>query len=94
MTSPNLDRRTVLAGLSAVPLAAVFPPPAFPQTAKEAWLDDCARRFIDRAALTRREADEIAGLCWKNTVDSEGPAPKTGGAEAADIEMSYWDEPA
>lgn len=54
---------------------------------QEEWISRCAQRYVDVARLTSEAAREWAEACWENRED-DSDSPE----EAADIDMSYWEE--
>jgi hypothetical protein len=72
---------------------------------KEEWLKRCANRFVEKAWVVRKSAEEMAQACWENVKDHLlGACPLTEEQvlanavsgnytpeEAADEEMSAWD---
>ena len=92
-------RQVMLAGtcsIAATTLSGRFGAAAFaaPATAEQAWLQECSRRFQQRALLPTAQADEMAQICLVSARQFEDVGadmiPDYSGTEAADSELSYW----
>jgi len=57
------------------------------------WVAQCAGRFQERGGLTAKQADEYAYATACVELDDNGPdvARWTDPIEAADSDMSYWE---
>ena len=55
------------------------------------WKRICADRFLQRAELEPDEAESIAAECFELCQD-DGGFLKHDPEDAADLEMSYWDD--
>lgn len=51
---------------------------------KDEWIHRCANRLIEKAAVTKKIAVEVAESCWENCLDHTDPEGD------ADEELSYW----
>ena len=60
---------------------------------RDQWLTKCAQRLIDRGGLDAGDAAANAIECAKLQTDDNGtnPAKWDAPADAADEEMSHWD---
>lgn len=61
---------------------------------KTEWLEACAAKFIE-AGFEQNPATEMASSCLDNTIRAEGSelaALETSPADAAGVEMGYWEE--
>lgn len=61
---------------------------------RDQWLQQCAQRFMDRSDADAGSAAAYAKECAAAEQQAHGSEPRnwTAPADAADEEMSYWDD--
>ena len=60
---------------------------------KQEWIDRCAKRFVERAALEIKQAKEMAEVSFDQAVEnerSEAKALTSSPEDACDEELTYW----
>lgn len=57
---------------------------------KQEWIDRCAARYINRAGLDKKTAEEMALVCYTQAMDDDDDLDQFTPEDAADEDMDCW----